>query len=113
MYVKNIPIDNDKLFNYKNELKNKINQIDIDKFISYDEMSIYLNSKPYKGWSKKGTDCFVETKNKTIINKRFSLGMSIDINSNVDFTIKEKALNGITFNKFIKKINKNNNKNNF
>ena len=110
MYIKNIPIDNDKLFNYKNELKNNINEIDIDKFISYDEMSIYLNSKPYKGWSKKGTCCFVETKNKTIINKRFSLGMSIDINSNIDFTIKEKALTGFTFNKFIKKINKNNDK---
>lgn len=94
----------------KTELKNKINNIvDKNNFISYDEMSIYLNSVPYKGWSIKGKDCFIKTKNKTIFNKRFSLGMSIDINSNIDFTIKEKALNSFHFNSFIKKINKKNN----
>ena len=109
--VKNIPIDNDKLKILKDELNNKINKIvNIDNLISYDEMSIHLNSKPYKGWSSKGKECIIKTKNKTIFNKRFSLGMSIDINSNIDFTIKEKALDGFKFNKFIKKINKNNNK---
>ena len=108
--IKNIPIDNDKLINLKNELKNVITNIDINKFISYDEMSIYLNSKPYKGWSFKGKECIIKTKNKTIFNKRYSLGMSIDINANIDFTVKEKALNSFKFNKFIKKINKNNNK---
>lgn len=110
IYVKNIPLNDDTLLNYKTELKQKINKIDINKFISYDEMSIYLNSKPYKGWSEKGKQCIIKTKNKTIFNKRFSLGMSVDINSNIDFTIKEKALNGFTFNKFIKKINKKNDK---
>lgn len=69
-------------------------------------MSIYLNSKPYKGWSEKGKECIIRTKNKTIVNKRFSLGMSIDYNSNINFTIKEKALDSYKFNNFIKKINK-------
>ena len=47
LYVKNIPYDNDKINIFKNDLKNKINDIaNIDNFISYDEMSIYLNSKP-------------------------------------------------------------------
>lgn len=73
-------------------------------------MSIYLNSKPYKGWSLKGKECIIKTKNKTIFFKRYSLGMSIDINSNIDFTIKEKALDGNKFNKFIKKINVKNDK---
>ena len=108
--ITNIPIDDDKLNNLKTELKNKINNIDINKFISYDEMSIYLNSKPYKGWSSKGKKCVIKTKNKTIYNKRYSIGMSIDINSNIDFTIKEKALDSNKFNKFISKINKKNNK---
>ena len=36
--------------------------------------------------------------------------MSIDINSNIDFTIKEKSLDSFKFNKFIIKINKNNDK---
>lgn len=109
--IKNIPINDDKLNVLKNELNNKINKIDnISNLISYDEMSIHLNSKPYKGWSYKGKECIIKTKNKTIFNKRFSLGMSIDINSNIDFTIKEKALDGFKFNKFIKKINKNNDK---
>lgn len=113
MYVKNIPYDQDKIINLKTELKHKINNINKNDFISYDEMSIYLNSVPYKGWSPKGKDCFIKTKNKTIYNKRYSLGMSIDTNSNIDFTIKEKALNGDNFNSFMKKINKKNNKNIF
>ncbi len=106
MYVKNIPYDENKLFELKTQLKDKINSIDNkNNFISYDEMSIYLNSVPYKGWSIRGKECCIKTKNKTIFNKRYSLGMSIDINSNIDFTIKEKALDGDNFNKFIKKIN--------
>jgi hypothetical protein len=108
--VKNTPIDDDKLNELKINLKNKIHNVEINKFISYDEMSIYLNSKPYKGWSLIGTKCIIKTKNKTIKNKRFSLGMSIDINSNIDFTIKEKALDSLKFNKFISKINSKNNK---
>lgn len=108
--IKNTPIEDDKLNDLKINLKNKIDNIELDKFISYDEMSICLNSKPYKGWSLVGTECVVKTKNRTIFNKRFSLGMSIDINSNIDFTIKEKALDSLKFNKFIKKINIKNDK---
>lgn len=108
--IKNIPIDDDKLNQYKNDLKNIINKINLNNFISYDEMSIYLNSKPERGWSLKGKECIIKTKNKTIFNKRFSLGMSIDINSYIDFTIKEKAFDSFKFNKFINKINKKNNK---
>lgn len=69
-----------------------------------------LNSKPYKGWSIKGKPCLIKTKNKTIFSKRYSLGMSIDYNSNIDFTIKEKSLDSFKFNKFIKKINRKNDK---
>ena len=108
--VKNTPIEDDRLLELKINLKNKINNIELDNFISYDEMSICLNSKPYKGWSLIGSKCIIKTKNKTIFNKRFSLGMSIDINSNIDFTVKEKALDGFKFNKFIKKINSKNDK---
>lgn len=108
--IKNIPIDNVKLTELRNNLSNSISNIDINKFISYDEMSIYLYSKPYKGWSIKGKPCLIKTKNKTIFSKRFSLGMSIDYNSNIDFTIKENSLDSFKFNKFIRKINKKNDK---
>ena len=47
--IKNTPIDDDKLNELKINLKNKIDNVEINKFISSDEMSIYLNSKPYKG----------------------------------------------------------------
>jgi len=108
--IKNNPIDENKIKELKNDLINNIDKLNnINKLYSYDEMSIYLNSKPYKGWSLKGKECFIETKNKTIFNKRFSIGMSININSDIDFTITEKALNGVKFNTFMKKINKNNN----
>jgi hypothetical protein len=33
--------------------------VKLDNILSYDEMSIYLNQKPYKGWSKKGNKCFI------------------------------------------------------
>lgn len=107
--VKNIPYNDDKIKELKTNLKNKIDFICTDKLISYDEMSIYFNDKPYKGWSVKGTYCFIKTKNKSIFNKRYSLGMSIDVKGNIDFTIVDKALNSIKFNTFMKKINKNNN----
>ena len=109
LIVKNIPYDDDKIINLKNDLKNKIDIIDINKLFSYDEMSIYLNDKPYKGWSIKGKICFIKTKNKSIFNKRYSIGMSINIKGKIDFTITEKALKSIKFNKFIKKIIKNDN----
>jgi transposase len=108
--IKNVPIDDDKLNQLKKNLSNNISKIDINNFISYDEMSIYLNSKPYKGWAIKGKPCIIKTKNKTIISKRYTLGVSIDYNSNIDFTVKEKSLDSSKFNKFIKKINKKNNK---
>lgn len=110
MNVKNNPIDENKIKELKTNLKNNIDNLDnINKLYSYDEMSIYLNSKPYKGWSLKGKECFIKTKNKTIFNKRFSIGMSINIDSDIDFTLTDKALNGNKFNTFMKKINKNNN----
>jgi transposase len=81
LIVKNIPYDDNKIINLKNDLQNKINIIDVNKLFSYDEMSIYLNDKPYKGWSIKGKECFIKTKNKSIFNKRYSVGMSIIVSS--------------------------------
>ena len=72
-------------------------------------MSIYLNDKPYKGWNIKGKICFIKTKNKSIFNKRYSIGMSINIKGQIAFTIIEKALKSNKFNKFMKKIIKNDN----
>jgi len=104
IYIKNDPYNDAENLKFKNDLKNKISNIDINNIISYDEMSIYLNQKPYKGWSKRGTNCFIKTKNKTIFNKRYSIGMSIDIKGKIDFTIVEGALKSNKFNKFMKKI---------
>ena len=109
IYVKNDPYDDEQNKKFKDDLKNKISNIDINNIISYDEMSIYLNQKPYKGWSRKGNNCFIKTKNKTIFNKRYSIGMSISINGKFNFTIVEGSLKSEKFNKFMKKImNKNN-----
>ena len=52
-------------------------------------MSIYLNQKPYKGWSNKGECCYIKTKDKKIFNKRYYVGMGISINGKIDFTIVE------------------------
>ena len=111
MYIKNIPTDDNILLKLKTDLKTKIKKIkdeNINKLISYDEMSICLHSKPNIGWSKKGKMCYLTTKIKTIFKKRFTLGMSINFEGNINFTITEKALNSIKFNTFMKKINNRN-----
>jgi len=109
IYVKNDPYNDEQKIKFKQDLKNKISNIDINNIISYDEMSIYLNQKPFKGWSKKGNNCYITTNNKTIFNKRYSIGMSISIKGKINFTITEGSLKSINFNKFMKKImNKNN-----
>ena len=107
--VKNIPYDDDKINEMKVELKNKINNIDINNIFSYDEFSVYLNDSNTKGWSKKGKKCIIKTKNKSIFNKRYTVGMCINNKGKIDFTIVEKALKSDKFNKFMKKICKNNN----
>ena len=109
LIVKNIPYDDVKLNDFKVNLKNKINNIDKNNIFSYDEMSIYINSKPYKGCSLKGSDCIIKTKNKSIFNKRYTIGLAVDKNCKFNFTIDEGALKSDKFNKFMKKIIKNNN----
>ena len=59
IYVKNDPYNDEQKIKFKQDLKNKISNIDINNIISYDEMSIYLNQKPFKGWSKKGNNCYI------------------------------------------------------
>lgn len=107
--VKNIPYTEEKLNVLKHDLKIKLDNIDEFKLFSYDEMAIYLNDKPYRGWSKKGTDCIINTKNKSIFNKRYTVGMAINKHGYIDFTCVAGALNGNKFNTFMNKINKNGN----
>lgn len=105
--VKNIPYNDDTLNKMKDDLNNKISTIDTNNFVSYDEISIYLNCKNTKGWSIKGKKCIIKTKNKSIVNKRYTLGMAIDIKNKIDFTIVEGALKSNKFNTFMNKICKN------
>jgi len=104
IYVKNNPYTSEENNNFKNNLKEKMSTVKLDNILSYDEMSIYLNQKPYKGWSKKGNKCFISTSNKTIFNKRYTIGMSISIDGKIDFTIVQGALKSSKFNNFMKKI---------
>jgi len=109
LIVKNVPYTNDKLDQLKSNLKNLVSNLDQNNIVSYDEMAIYLNAKPYRGWSKKGTNCIIQTKNKSITNKRYTIGMGINKKGYIDFTFVLGPLNGDKFNTFMKKLNKNNN----
>ena len=77
---------------------------------SYDEMAIYLNDTPSYGWSKKGTDCIIKTK-KSLNKKRYTIGMNININSDIDFTLIEGSLKQDKLINFFNKLNKNKIKN--
>lgn len=95
--VKTIPYTNEKLKELKNELINKIKPVQ-NYLNSYDEMAIYLNDTPTYGWSIKGKDCIIENK-KTLIKKRFTIGMAIDKKANIDFTLIEGSLKQDKLNK--------------
>lgn len=107
--VKNMPYSDDKLKKLKSELRDKIKPI-INNLNSYDEMAIYLNDTPSRGWSIKGTDCIIKTK-KSLNKKRYTIGMNININSDIDFTLIEGSLKQNKLINFFNKLNKNKIKN--
>ena len=47
----------------------------------------------------------METKNKSLKGKRYSLCMSIDTSFNINYMLKEGSINGDDFNTFIKETN--------
>jgi hypothetical protein len=104
-----MPYSNDKFKNLKSELKDKIKPV-FNNLNSYDEMAIYLNDTPSYGWSKKGTECIIKTK-KSLNKKRYTIGMNIDINSEIDFTLIEGSLKQDKLINFFNKLNKNKIKN--
>jgi transposase len=107
--VKNMPYSDDKLLKLKSELKDKIKPV-FNNLNSYDEMAIYLNDTPSRGWSIKGNDCIIKTK-KSLNKKRYTIGMNIDINSDIDFTLIEGSLKQDKLINFFNKLNKNKIKN--
>lgn len=102
--VKNVPYSDDKMKELKHEMAKKIEPIKND-LVSYDEMAVYLNDTPSRGWSIKGTDCIIQTK-KPLRRQRFSIGMSIDYYSNIDFTLVEGSLRQDDLINFFNKLNK-------
>ena len=102
--VKNMPYSDDKLIELKKQLRDKIKPV-FNNLNSYDEMAIYLNDTPTCGWSIKGTDCIIKTK-KSLIKKRYTIGMNIDINSDIDFTLIEGSLKQDKLISFYNKLNK-------
>lgn len=102
--VKNMPYSNDKFKELKIELRDKIKPV-FNNLNSFDEMAIYLNDTPTHGWSIKGNDCIIKTK-KSLNKKRYTIGMNIDINSDIDFTLIEGSLKQDKLISFFNKLNK-------
>ena len=58
--VKTNPLKIERELLLKHKLKKEIKEINnIDNLASYDEMAIYINDIPNKGWSKKGKKCII------------------------------------------------------
>jgi transposase len=79
--------------------------------ISQDESALYLYTNNNYGWSKVGTECEINGKNKANMQK-FSLAMDISRNKVVGYTLRKGAFNGATFNSFMMGKIKRNNKEN-
>lgn len=85
-------------------IKSSIDNLDINNIISIDETSIELNTKPHKGWSKKGENCLIINNGSKIINKRYSLLVATSNTKIIDFTIVEKGIKQDKFIEFITKL---------
>ncbi len=110
--IKTNPLDHEHENKLKHNLKNnikKVNDDNINNLSSYDEMSIYINDVPKKGWSKKGNDCIIINKNNSIKPLRLTLGMCITKNNNCDFTLTYGSLKSNKFINFINKVKTNTN----
>ena len=94
-------------------VSDKIKTNDIKNIISIDEMSITLNSKPYYGWTIKGTRCETQNNNKIVENKRYSLLMATCNNKIINYSIVLESIKSLKFKQFIEKIHKNKNNNTY
>ena len=87
-------------------LKNKINKAGLNNIKSIDEFSIHFNEQPKYTWSPKGKQYSIQTTNKNIYGKKYSLCMSIDTSNNFSYILKEKSIKSADFNNFINSISK-------
>lgn len=85
-------------------IKDTLNFLDKDKIISYDEISACTNENPKYGWSKKGYECIINKKDKSLYGTRYTIGMAINNKSIVDFTIVKGGLKTNDFIDFMQKI---------
>ncbi len=96
------PYNNFKLKALKKDLKKRLGPTTNNKIVSLDETSINLHSKPFYGWSKKGTRCI--RKIKKVVRKRVSLILAISRKKVIGYKIVEKSVNGEIFKDFISDI---------
>ena len=89
------------------EVKNSIETIELNNLISYDEMSIVLNSKPDYGWSEKNTECIVNIDNSKIYRERFTLGVATSNEKIIGYCIVSKGLKSNDYVNFMDKMYKN------
>lgn len=85
-------------------MKEKIKRV-INNLNSYDEIAIYLNDVSTREWSEKRKDCIIKTK-KSLIKKRYTIGMNIDKNSIINFTLVEGSFKQDKLINFFDKLNK-------
>lgn len=83
-------------------LKAKLNNM--ENIISIDEMSVKTFENIHKGWSHKNENCLVYKNLKPCEYKRYSILMATSNKKIINYTIVEKAVNGIKFNKFMIKL---------
>ena len=85
-------------------IKDTLNYLDKDKIISYDEISACTNENPKYGWSKKGSECIINKKDKSLYGTRYTIGMAVNNKSIVDFTIVKSGLKTDNFINFMQKM---------
>lgn len=100
--INHYPYKNEKLDNSKEELKKTMNSINND-YESIDESGIYLYTKNNYGWSVSGSECEIKGSNKI---KKYSFIASISREKVTDFQLINGSFNAVSFNKFMRRVNK-------
>ena len=86
-------------------VKSVIDYINVDNICSYDEISAVSNKYPRRGWSKRGEECIIESKN-TLYGKRFTIGLTVNTEKIINFNVVEGGMKKKDFIDLMTEFNK-------
>jgi transposase len=86
------------------QVNDSIESININNMLTYDEISIVLNSKPDNGWSLINEECVVDKNDSKIYSTRYTVGMIASNKKIIDYCVVSKGLKTNDYINFMDKV---------